>query len=75
MGVVGGGGAGVKFTLSYCNFYVFFFLLLLYLRIDNRRQVPFWWRRTILGTSIRLSRSNTCIIYLLLPYFMAVLLI
>ena len=45
------------------------------IRIDNRRQVPFWWRRTILGTSIRLSRSNTCIIYLLLPYFMAVLLI
>ena len=45
------------------------------LRIDNRRQGPFWWGRAILGTSICLLRSDTFITYLFLPYFMAVLLI
>ena len=47
----------------------------LYLRIDNRRQGPFWWRCTIVGTLVWLLRSITCIIYLLSPYFMVFLLI
>ena len=35
------------------------------LRIDNKRQGPFWWGRAILGTVIWSLSSNTCITYLL----------
>ena len=37
------------------------------LRIDNRRQGPFRWRCTKLGTIICHLRYNSFIIYLLMP--------